>query len=150
MITEQAVVTASSKGEIEVRLQRSSACGHCELSQGCGTGAIGRLLGNRTRPLTLRTDKDFKPGDEVLLGLSEAALVRASLLVYGLPLVVMIAAGMLAVLAGLAEHWIALCTVTGFLAGFKIASLYGRKLEDSPLTPYIVDIRVNPGTLSGS
>lgn len=150
MITEQAVVTACNKGEIEVRLQRSSACGDCELSQGCGTGAIGRLLGNRTRPLTLRTDKAFKPGDEVLLGLSEAALVRASLLVYGLPLIVMIAAGLLAAVVGLAEHWIALCTVIGFIAGFKIASLYGRRLEDSPLTPYIVDIRVNPGTLSGS
>lgn len=150
MITEQAVVTACSDGKVEVSLQRASACGHCELSRGCGTGAIGRLLGNRRRPLVIDTDQPLKPGDHVLLGLSESALVRASLLVYGLPLVAMIAAGLFAAALGLAEAWIALISVAGFFAGFKYASRRSRKLEASPLTPHILDIRVNPGPPSGS
>lgn len=150
MITEQAVVTTCDNGRVEVRLQRASACGHCELSQGCGTGAIGRLLGNRSRPLVIETEQDLKPGDKVLLGLSEAALVRASLVVYGLPLAAMIVAGLLAALAGLAEPWIALICITGFFAGFRFASHLVRRLEASPLTPYIVDIRVNPRPLPGS
>ena len=150
MITEQAVVTACDKGRVEVRLQRASACGHCELSQGCGAGAIGRLLGNRSRPLLVETEQDLRPGDEVLLGLSERALVRASLLVYGLPLAVMVVAGLLGALAGLAEPWIALACIAGFFAGFRYASHLARGLEANPLTPYIVDIRLNPGPLSGS
>ena len=150
MITEQAVVTACENGQVEVRLQRASACGHCELSKGCGTGAIGRLLGNRSRPFRVETDRDLKPGDEVLLGVSEAALVRASLLVYGLPLIAMITTGLLAALAGLAEPWVALICVAGFFTGFRYASRLARRLEDDLLTPYIVDIRVNPGPFKGS
>ena len=45
------------------------------------------------------------------LGLSEAALVKASLIVYGLPLVAMVGAGLFAALAGLAEIWIALFSI---------------------------------------
>jgi len=150
MITEQAVVTRCERGQVEVRLLRASACGHCELNQGCGTGAIGRLLGNRSRPLVIETRQDFKPGDELLLGLSEAALVKASLTVYGLPLLVMVFAGLLAALLGLAEAWVVLVSIAGFFAGFKFASYLTHSLEADRLTPYIVDIRVNPGPLSGS
>ncbi len=150
MITEQAVVTACNNGRVEVRLQRTATCGHCEMAQGCGTGAIGRLLGNRSRPLVIETDQDLKPGDEVLLGLSEAALVKASLTVYGLPLVAMVGAGLLAALAGLAEIWITLFSIGGFFAGFKYASRKGRSLEAGRMTPYILEIRGNPRPLSES
>ena len=150
MITENAVVTACFKGKVEVELVRASACNHCELSQGCGTGALGRLLGKRTRPLTIDTEQTLKPGDRLLLGLSEAALVKASLLVYGVPLLAMIGTGLLAVLAGMNEVWIAMTAVVGFAVGFKYASIRGRKLEADRLAPYIVEIRVNPEPLSGS
>lgn len=150
MITEQAVVTRCEDGQVEVSLLRTSACDHCELNQGCGTGAIGRLLGNRSRPLVIQTRQEFKPGDKLLLGLSEAALVKASLTVYGLPLLVMVVAGLLAALSGFADAWVALISVAGFFAGFKIASYLTQSLEAARLAPYIVDIRVNPGPLSGS
>ena len=150
MITERAVVTRCEAGRVEVRLQRGSACGHCELSQGCGTGAIGRLLGNRSRPLVIATGEDLKPGDELLLGLSEAALVKASLAVYGLPLFAMVGAGLLAALLGIADTWVALTSVVGLFAGFKIASSVAHSLEVDRLAPYIIEIRVNPGPLSES
>ena len=150
MITERAVVTACRDGRAEVSLQRASACGGCEMSQSCGTGALGRLLGKRSRPLVIETEQDLKPGDQLLLGLSERALVKASLIVYGLPLLGMIGAGLLAALLGLAEPWIALLSLAGFFAGFKIGARLGRGLEAGPLTPYIVEIQVNPGPISGS
>ena len=150
MITERAKVTASSDGRVELSLQRASACGGCEVSQACGTGAVGRLLGKRTRPLVIETDQELKPGDEVLIGLSEAALVKASLIVYGLPLLGLVGGGLLAALAGLGEGWIALASVAGFAGGFKIGAALGRGLEGSPLTPHIVEIRLNPGNVSRS
>ena len=150
MITENAVVTACFEGKVEVELVRASACNHCEVSQGCGTGALGRLLGKRTRPLTIDTEQTLKPGDRLLLGLSEAALVKASLLVYVVPLLAMVGTGLLAALAGLNEAWVALSSVAGFALGFKYASIRGRRLEADRLAPYIVEIRVNPETLSGS
>ena len=150
MITERAVVTRCEAGRVEVRLQRASACGHCELSQGCGTGAIGRLLGNRSRPLVISTGEDLKPGDELLLGLSEAALVKASLTIYGLPLLAMVVAGLAAALLGVADAWVAISSIVGLYAGFKIASGITHSLEVDRLAPYIVEIRVNPDPLSES
>lgn len=145
MITEAAVVTRCGDGQIEVQLQRASACGDCELSQGCGTSALGRLLGNRSRPLLIQTRQKLKPGDRLLLGMSEAALVRASLIVYGMPLLAMVLAGLVAAFFGLADSWVALSSIAGFLAGYKIATYLARRLEVGKSSPYIVDIRMNPG-----
>ena len=145
MITEQAIVTRRDGNRIELELQRGSACGQCELSQGCGTGALGRLLGKRSKPLVIETDRDLKPGDRLQLGLSESALVKASLTVYGLPLLGMVAAGLIASFAVVSEVLIALAACAGFIAGFKFANYLSHLLEHDLLTPYIVDIRVNPG-----
>ena len=96
MITEQAIVTRCNGKQVELELQRGSACGQCELNRGCGTGALGRLLGKRSKPLVIETDHVLKPGDRLQLGLSESALVKASLTIYGLPLLGMVMAGLLA------------------------------------------------------
>jgi sigma-E factor negative regulatory protein RseC len=90
MITESAVVTRRDGKLVELELQRNSTCGQCELSKGCGTGALGRLLGHRSKPILIETDHDLKPGDRLQLGLSESALVKASLTIYGLPLLGMV------------------------------------------------------------
>jgi len=145
MITEQAIVTRCNGKQVELELQRGSACAECELSQGCGTGALGRLLGKRSEPLVIETDHVLQPGDRLQLGLSESALVKASLIVYGLPLLGMIVAGLLAALAVVSEALIALAAIVGFIVGFKFAVYISRTLEHDRLTPYIVEIRVNPG-----
>jgi sigma-E factor negative regulatory protein RseC len=143
VITEQAIVTRCNGRQIELELQRGSACGQCELSQGCGTGALGRLLGRRSKPLIIETDQVVRPGDRIQLGLSESALVKASLTVYGLPLLGMVVAGLLASFAGLSEVMVAFATGIGFIAGFKFAGYFTRALEHDQLTPYIVEMRVN-------
>jgi sigma-E factor negative regulatory protein RseC len=145
MITEQAIVTHCHGKQVELELQRGSACAECELSQGCGTGALGRLLGKRSKPLVIETDHILKPGDRLQLGLSESALVKASLIVYGLPLLGMLVAGLLAGFAAVSEALIALAAAVGFIAGFKFAAYLSQTLEHDRLTPYIVEIRVNPG-----
>lgn len=144
MITEQAIVTRCNGKQVELELQRGSACGQCEMNRGCGTGALGRLLGKRSRPLVIETNHVLKPGDRLQLGLSESALVKASLMMYGLPLLGMIAAGLLASLVALSDALVALVAGIGFIAGFKIAAYFSRTLEQDRLTPYIVDIQVNP------
>jgi sigma-E factor negative regulatory protein RseC len=144
MITEQAIVIRCNGKQVELELQRGSACAQCELSQGCGTGALGRLLGKRSKPLVIETDQVLKPGDRLQLGLSESALVKASLTIYGLPLLGMVAAGLLASFAAVAEAWVALAAGVGFFAGFKLAAFLSRVLEHDRLTPYIVEIEVNP------
>ena len=150
MITEQATVIACDGGRVEVRLDRQSACGGCELNQGCGIGVLGRLLGKRDRPLLLDTDRRFQPGDRLQLRLSEAALVRVSLMVYGLPLMGGLGAGLCAALAGLSDPFVVVLSVTGFYLGWKIAARRSRRLEKSTIAPYIIDIQPNPAASTQS
>ena len=111
MITQQATVLRRDGNRVEIELEAASACGKCELNQGCGTGAIGRLLGRRSRPLLIETERALQPGDRVQLALPEAALARVSLLTYGLPLLAMVVCGLVASASGLAEGWVA-CSIS--------------------------------------
>ena len=144
MLTESALVTRRDGDRVELELQRSSACDHCELNQGCGTGALSRLLGRRSRPLVIQTDRDCKPGDRVLLELPESALVRASLLLYGLPLLGLVLGGLLAALLAVPEWLVVGIALLGLFVGFKFASRTTQRLEQGGQTPYIRVIQVNP------
>ena len=150
MLTEAAIVTRRDGRRVELELQRGSACGDCELSQGCGTGALGRLLGRRSKPLFIETEQELEPGDEVQLALSESALVKASLTLYGMPLLGMVLAGLLAVAAAAAEWLVVVTAVAGFYSGYRVAAFLTNRLEDGQLKPYIVNIQLNPGPDAGS
>ncbi len=151
MITEQAIVTRCEGRQVEVELVRETACGGCELNRSCGTGALGRLLGHRRKPLTLESERALRPGDRVTLSLSERALVKASLLVYGLPLCAMLCAGLLAYALAPAAEWIvALASALGFALGLYAASRWSAALSGDSLTPQIIAVELNPQTLSGS
>ena len=150
MLTETARVLSRDGSRVELELQRASACGHCELSEGCGTGALGRLLGHRARTLTIETSRPCNPGDEVLLALPEAALVRTSLLLYGMPLLGLVAGAALAIAANFPEWMVVASAALGLFAGFRIAARRARKLEQRGCAPYIREIRVNPGPVDRS
>ena len=151
MLSEPAIVKRRVDDRVEVELVRESACAGCDLNQGCGTGALGRLLGKRKRPLLVSSERELHPGDRVVLSLPEAALVRVSLLVYGLPLL-----GML-VGAGVAHLWLALPEwqvvafgAAGFFLGFRGASRLVGGLAQRQLLPTVIDIEMNPGPGPGS
>lgn len=150
MITEQAVVTRRDGERVEVRLLRESVCGQCELGKGCGTGALGRLLGNRGRPLSLECREPLEPGDRIELRLPESALVRASLTLYGLPLLGMLASGLAAALVGLPEIAVAAVSAAGLYLGVKLASRLSVRLDREDLKPRIIDLGVNPATIAES
>ncbi len=87
MITEQArVVGVGRSGELELEVERKTACGSCEVQGACGVGAIGRLLGSRKPRIRLYSDHPVNKGDIVTIGIPEGALVRTSLYLYLFPL----------------------------------------------------------------
>ena len=150
MLTETALVKSRDGKRVELELLRSGACDQCELNKGCGTGALSRLIGRRPRPLVIDSEQDCEPGDQVVLELPESALVRASLLLYGLPLLGLLLGGLLAALLALAEWLVTVIALFGLFAGFKIAAKFTQRLEQAGQAPYIRAMRVNPGPDSGS
>ena len=152
MITERAIVRRADGTQVELELERDSSCGGCELRDGCGVGALGRLLGRRRKSLRVDTTRRLAPGDRVLLALPERALVRLSLLLYGLPLVGLLGGALLPALLwpGAPDAVAVVGGAAGFCVGAKIASRRAEGLPRGGLLPEIVDIEVNPAKRSGS
>jgi sigma-E factor negative regulatory protein RseC len=121
MIEETAQVLRSDGEYAWVETQRRSSCGSCAAKQGCGTGALSQVLGAKTQQMKVRNPVAAKPGDEVVLGIEEGALIRGSLAVYLLPLVTMLMAGLLG--QWLAPQWLLDSETLGMV--FAIAGLFG-------------------------
>ena len=84
MIEEEAVVTRVEGTRVAVEKERKSACSSCE--QSCASGVTGKLFGTKTVSLWATATGEFKPGDRVIVGLKEDALVQGAFLIYLFPL----------------------------------------------------------------
>jgi sigma-E factor negative regulatory protein RseC len=80
------------RGELaEVEGYRQSTCGGCAADGACGTSLLERFFGRRQPILTARNPIGARPGERVVLGVPEAALIEAAFVAYLLPLLAMIA-----------------------------------------------------------
>jgi len=94
MIEEQATIVAVGDGVAWVETQRKSTCSACQVSKGCGTSLLSSVLGTKRTRLQVDNPDKYTPGDEVVLGLEEAALVKGSFLLYVSPLIAMLLAAL--------------------------------------------------------
>lgn len=102
MIEEQAMVVGVEGDEAWVESSRRSSCGSCS-AKGCGTGALSQVLGGRVLRMRVSNPVAAKKGDQVVLGVSESALLKGSLAVYLVPLLALFVGGLLGEL--LAGYW---------------------------------------------
>ena len=145
MIKEQAIVTGLDGNLASIQMQRNSACSHCELNSGCGTGTIGRLLGYRSKPLTIKNNYCLKPGDKVILGMSDHAFLKANLLIYGLPLIGLIGGGLVAqwIFPG-AELTGLMFATAGFVAGLSSSGLIANKSTSHLFDAKVLEVDGEP------
>lgn len=117
MIEEQARVLVVAPGRAWVQTVRHSACGSCTASSGCGTASLAKLFGERTHRLEVVDPIGVAVGDEVIIGISDSTLTRASLLAYLLPLLALMLAAFSARSAGMSEEVGALIGILGLGLG---------------------------------
>lgn len=104
MLEQNGHVVAIEGDEALVETSRQSSCGSCE-AKGCGTGSLSQVLGRKTQQLRVKNPVAAKPGEAVVLGLSESALIRGSLAVYMVPLVALLGGGLLGEVLGRQMGW---------------------------------------------
>jgi sigma-E factor negative regulatory protein RseC len=124
-----------------VACRRQVECARCAEGRGCGGGVLGRLLGDRLHKVRAATGSmDVAPGDQVLIGLAEDAVMRAAAAVYLVPLLLALAGGGAAVaLSGGGDLPAIVGAVAGLLVGFRWARGYGRRnAADPSLQPVIL------------
>jgi sigma-E factor negative regulatory protein RseC len=96
--------------------------------------------GGRANQVQVLNTLHASVGDDVTLGIAEQALLQASLLVYALPLLLMVAASMAAnQLAPGSDGVAILAAATGLGAGFFIARLWQRRMPDD-YQPYLMKV----------
>ena len=118
MIEELAIVVKIENHQVWVESGQNSACGGCSQKASCSTNAIGSVLKKKSVPVD--SDIQLKAGDEVMVAIDENLLLRASLLLYMVPLIALftgagIADWLLADNIQYTDLWIAGSALLGFL-----------------------------------
>ncbi|BBB30963.1 SoxR reducing system RseC family protein [Neptunomonas japonica] len=146
MIEENATVVSTTAGRVLIESFRSSACGQCQARHSCGQKAISEWASSKMTQLEIDNPHglDVGIGDKVVVGIDEGSFLKASALMYLLPLVVML------LLGGLANRWIGtevstiIFSFVGLVVGFIGARLLGRQLEKScQYKPVLLRILLN-------
>lgn len=119
MIEERAIVTRVEDDLVFVQAISIGNCQRCAEGRGCGGGLLGRLARHRkySVPATTRV-AGLHAGEAVVVGLSPDAVLKASALVYLLPLAGMIAAGAFAqITLGAGDLLVAAFALAGLALG---------------------------------
>ncbi len=106
MIEENAIVVGIEKNEAMLEIVRRTPCSLCGQTRGCGISLWGRLFGHRKNIFKAVNQINAKVGDSVIVGVEEQALLFSSLMVYGIPLIAMLAGALLVsgIFAGDSNH----------------------------------------------
>lgn len=89
MLTETGKIVRLEGNTAWIQTMRHSVCGACQAKNGCGQHLLNRLSGSSVYlELALNASSpDVMEGDQVEIGIEEGAVVMASLMVYGLPII---------------------------------------------------------------
>ena len=132
MIEEQGRVVAVEEGAVWVETRRRSTCSSCSAQHGCGQGLSDRLgLKGSTGLVRALCDLRLQVGDEVVIGIGEALLLRAALLVYLPPLLGLFVAAWGATRLGLSEPWVIAAAGAGFALAWLLIRWRARRVSDS-------------------
>lgn len=140
MLEEQATIVRVDGETAWVEGVASGGCGGC--TQACASRSLHRYFDRRRAPLAARCTLPVRPGDRVVIGVDERAMLCGSLLVYVLPLCGLLAGAALAEWWGsewmVASDWLGL---PGGAFGFVVTLIFVKKrlgLGSSALQPVVL------------
>lgn len=139
MIEERGRVIGVETAAVRVQTLRQGTCSACSAKAGCGQGLL-QQLGSSAGRGEVRALSAFPlgVGDEVVLGIREDLLLKCALMFYLFPLLGLFAATLLAWCAGLAEPWLILAGLAGFLVTWLWVRRHARRHSDDPALQPVV------------
>lgn len=125
MIVETGQVVRAEAEAAWVQTVQQSTCGSCRARHGCGQKLLNQFAVS-TGEIRAHCDPallaDLSPGDSVEIGIAEGAVVSASLITYGLPIICLVFGAWLG--AGLNSNFLnALTALAGLLSGALMVRL---------------------------
>lgn len=126
--------------------EQTTSCGGCASAGACGSKSGQSAAWLTKRRFAITNDDGLQVGDRVVVGVPPGWLLRASAAAYGVPLVTLLAGGILG------DKWwggngaAAIGAVIGLVVGLVIAKLWaGRQMARGDLTPRYLRRAYGPG-----
>src|SRR5690606_39112889 len=94
MIEERGRVIATNGEEAWIQTLQQSACNTCSAQKACGQKLLNTVTAGRAQQLKVANVLGVRVGDEVVVGIPESALLKASVILYLIPLLGMMAGAM--------------------------------------------------------
>ena len=130
MIEEQAQVVEVTGSNLIIEASRQSACGKCAQKSDCGQSAIAQWAASKMVNISVArpSDMSVSVGDTVLVGVDEKSFVKASVLLYFVPLVAMFLAGYITTALGVIEWQVILSSFAALIGSFFVIKLISQKM----------------------
>ena len=132
MVKEQGRVVAVERDGVWIETLRRSACSSCAGKSGCGQHLAERY--RQADPslsyIKVSSARVLHKGDLVVVGMAESSLLKASFLIYLVPLLLMMAGIWLLSLAGAADWLLFLVAALLLFGGFVVAHLVSKRSAD--------------------
>ncbi len=80
-------VVALEEGAAWIEKKRQSQCGGCRARHACGSAILSKVLGTRRNQLRVVAPAGVSVGQDVEIEFKEAVLIKASFMLYMLPLI---------------------------------------------------------------
>jgi sigma-E factor negative regulatory protein RseC len=128
MIEQVAHVHAIDQTTVWLDTIRLSTCNSCSMKSGCGQRLMNQATDcKRSRiELPLPQDMALNVGDEVVLGIPQKAFIKASLLTFAMPLMIMLAFASLAQWGALSEPAAVVAALLGLGLGLLLLRWYSQ------------------------
>lgn len=113
--------------------QSQSGCNSCSAKKQCGTGLLSEFLQQKSSQLRLNRHDfpNLNLGDQVLISIEENLLVKISLLIYGLPLLMLLLAALIS--ASMTPLLQVVLVGLSIGAGVWMARQFARNLEQKAM-----------------
>lgn len=126
MIEENGTVLAIKDGIAEVETIRTSTCNSCRARHACGHRAIAKVSNSNRMLMQVIAPESLKVGQSVVVGIPEDTLLQASMWMYAVPLIGLVAGAALPSLV--TEQTIV--SIVGAIGGFA-GGLWAAKRKSS-------------------
>lgn len=124
MIEQTGKVVAVEQGIAWVQTVQKSTCDACSANKGCGTAVLNKLSGGRAMQMPFKDHLGVGVGDAVVVGIPDDALLKASFLVYFMPLILLVLGAVVADnLWPDVELYSVLAGLSGLVFGFFLVKL---------------------------
>ena len=135
----------NSQQVVLVETQIKSTCGSCEAQSNCGTGAIAKVFASKRETLRFRLNEMVEVGQKVSLGIPEENLLKASALVYCLPLFALVLSALvgqsiLPLIGLIAEGWLILFSAFSTYFTFRFVRRFLSRSDQGDFHPRILRI----------